>query len=283
VRSKLFVPGTRPELFEKAMNSGADAVTFDLEDAVTIERKSEARANVAAFVRQPRQGGPLVIVRLNARHTPFYEEDLSGMMLAGVDMLNVPKIEQAEDVTIVADRMAKIETERNIAKPIGILANIETPRGVRMAADIAAASDRIKGLQLGFGDLFEPYGISRTGMAPDMIRLTVRFAAAESGVPVYDGAFPAVADVEGFRAEAESARRLGLSGKSCIHPTQIAMANEVFFPSAREIADARKIVDAAEEKFAGGMGAFVMDGVMIDEPYVVRARALLRLADERTA
>ena len=106
----------------------------------------------------------------------------------------------------------------------------------------------------------------------------MRFAAAEANLPAYDGAFADVADREGFRAEAEAARRLGYSGKSCIHPTQVAIANAAFAPTATDIAKARHIVEAGERHFAEGRGAFLLDGVMVDEPFIARARAVLAQA-----
>lgn len=279
MRSKLFVPGSRPELFEKAIASGADAVSFDLEDAVVPERKTEARAAVASFMSERRSGAPLLIVRVNPVGSPYFEEDLKALVLTALDVLNLPKTESGDEVRDVSARIAAIETQRGLRRRIGILANIETPRAVRLAAEIATSDSRLIGLQLGFGDLFEPCGIDRKDpVAAAAVKLTVRLAAAEGNIPLYDGAFPPVEDLAGFRAEAESARRLGLAGKSCVHPSQIAMANEIFFPTAKETDAARRVVAAAEERFSQGMGAFMVDGVMVDEPYVARARALLAVA-----
>lgn len=283
VRSKLFVPGSRPELFEKALQSAADAVTFDLEDAVVAEKKAEARDNVARLLHEQHKGWPLVIVRVNPLSSAHFEADLAALVRPGLDVLNLPKVENAAEIVATAEKLARMERDRGIGRQIGILANIETPRGVRLAAEIACAHRRIVGLQLGFGDLFEPFGIDRSDLAAaTALRLTVRLAAAEGNVPLYDSAFPAVEDAAAFRAEAEAARRLGLAGKSCIHPSQIAVANEVFFPTDKERAAASAIVTAAEQKFAAGIGAFMMDGIMIDEPYVARARAILEIGSERS-
>jgi len=280
VRSKLFVPGSRPELFEKAIASGADAITFDLEDAVVPERKAEARAAVASFLSERRPGAPLLIVRVNPIGSPYFEEDLNALVLPALDVVNLPKIESGHQVREVSALIADLVAQRSLERQIGILANIETPRAVRLAAEIATSDSRLVGLQLGFGDLFEPFGIDRRDpVAAAAVKLSVRLAAAEGNLPLYDSAFPAVEDLAGFRAEAESARRLGLAGKSCIHPSQIATANEIFFPTAKEIDAARRIVTAAGERFSQGMGAFMLDGVMVDEPYVARARALLAIAD----
>lgn len=273
MRSKLFVPGSRPELFPKAVASGADALSFDLEDSVAMDRKAEARQAVAAFLREwagdTRQ---TMLVRVNGLASGLFAADVAALAGCGVDMINVPKVESADDVRQALDV---------IPGDMKILANIETPRGLRLAAEIATADARIAGLQLGFIDLFSQCGIdsSETG-AKYSIRLAVRLAAAEAGIAVLDSAFAEVRDLEGFRAEAEAARRLGFSGKSCIHPTQVTIANEVFAPSTDEIAEAEKILAALRER---GDGVFLLDGQMIDKPILERARAVVRSAESLKA
>lgn len=277
MRSKLFVPGSRPELFEKAYLTAADAISFDLEDAVAADRKADARRFVAESLGRPR-GGPhkTIIVRVNGFDSAHFEADLEAVAREGLDVVNLPKIESAGQVRRVSERLAEIEKARGLGRPIGILANIETPRGVRLAAEIASADPRIVGLQIGFGDLFEPYGIVRHNRnAVDAIRLAVRLAAAEAGLPAYDSAYVGVDDPEAFQDEARQARELGLAGKSCIHPRQIPLANAVFSPTPGEIEKARKIVAAANEMLPRGVGAFILEGVMIDEPFIVQARAVL--------
>lgn len=281
MRSKLFVPGSRPELFEKAYLSAADAISFDLEDAVAADRKSEARAFVAEALDKD-SAGPrkTIIVRVNGFESAHFDADLEAIAREGLDVVNLPKIESPDDIKRASERLAQLEQSRGLSRPIGILANIETPRGVRLAADIALADRRVVGLQIGFGDLFEPYGIARhSRMAVDVIRLSVRLAAAEAGLPAYDGAFVGVDDAEAFRAEAQQARDLGLAGKSCVHPRQVPIANAVFSPTAAEIEKAREIVAAAAEMLPRGVGAFTLEGVMVDEPFIAQARAVLAAAE----
>lgn len=281
MRSKLFVPGSRPELFAKAFASAADAISFDLEDAVAANRKEAAREAVRAMLAgRPAVCRQTLIVRVNAITGGDFEADLLAVARPDLDVLNIPKINGADDIRDVVAAVARLERERGILRPIGILANIETPRGLRNAAAIAAADRRVIGLQLGFGDLFEPFGIARREPAAcNAVRLAVRFAAAEMAIPAYDGAFVDVADLAGFRAEAEEARRFGYAGKSCIHPRQIAPANAVFAATDEQVARARRILAVAEEQLVQGVGAFLLDGVMIDEPYIVQARAVVAQAD----
>jgi citrate lyase subunit beta/citryl-CoA lyase len=281
MRTKLFVPGSRPELFEKALQSGADAISIDLEDAVTDDCKDQARMLTAAFLdRQAALPGSaaMVVVRVNGLSTAHFSADAEAVVRPGLAVLNLPKVESASEVRTVSELLARLEHDRGLAQPIRILANIESPRGLRLAADIAAASRRIIGLQLGFGDLFEPLGIDRDDLAAvRQVQLAVRLAAGEAGVDAYDGAFAAVRDIDGFRIEAEHARRLGFKGKSCIHPTQVAVANAAFSPREHEIAFAERVVAAWNEASSAGRGAIVVDGKMIDRPFADRAQAVLAL------
>ena len=281
MRSKLFVPASRPELFAKALASDADAISFDLEDAVQETRKVEARRAVQTFLQETplRPRGKVIIVRVNGLRTPHFEADMAAVARPEVDMINLPKPECAEDVRAAGAVLARYETERGIERPIGILPNIESPRGLRLAAEIASAHPRVIGLQLGLGDLFEPFGIDRTdALAVYAMQLAVRVAAAEAGVWACDTAYAAVKDPDGFTREAEAARRLGYIGKSCIHPSQVALANAVFRPSDAEIAAALLVVEAARCAESHGVGAFLVDGRMVDSPFIRRAEAILGAA-----
>ncbi len=278
MRSKLFVPGSRPELFAKALASGADAISFDLEDAVPPARKAEARANLANFLgRADLPAGKVIIVRTNAPSSPEFAADLVALAGRRVDMLNLPKVDHARDVTTAVVAMASLLAHEQAPE---LLINIETPSGLRHAADIGRAHPRVAGLQLGLGDLFENLGIDRRDPANlHAVLYALRMAAAEAGVFAYDSAYPDVEDEAGFRTEAGIARRLGYLGKSCIHPRQIALANAAFQPSAEEVARARRIVAAAAEAAQRGLGAFLLEGRMIDPPYLHRAQAIVAAAD----
>jgi citrate lyase beta subunit len=281
MRSKLFVPGSRPELFAKALASGADAISIDLEDAVVEERKAEARERVRDWLRaRPETTGALVIVRVNAMDTPHFEADIAAVVQPGLDILNLPKPQGADDVRAAVQAIERAERANGVTRPIRLLLNIETPRALREAASIAAASDRVMGLQVGLGDLFEPLGIDRReNAAVQQVLFTVRLAAGEAGVDAYDGAFANVKDTEGYLAEARLARRLGLAGKTCIHPSQVALANEAFRPSDAEIEHAVRVTRAAAQADASGTGAFLVDGRMIDKPFLQRARVVVSIAE----
>ena len=280
MRSKLFVPGSRPEFFAKAMAGEADAISIDLEDAVEESRKTEARAAVKEFLRWlPAGKSKTIIVRVNGIATEHFEADIEAIAGPGLDLVNVPMTESGDDVRKAAAAMTRIERSKGIARPIGILANIETARAFRLAAEIASADPRVAGLQLGFGDLLEPLSIDRYDPAVVLhFQLGVRLAAGEAGVFAYDSAFANIKDTEALRREAETARRLGYLGKSAIHPSQVPIINAAFRPTEAEIAHSLRVVDAAHEATAKGVGAWTVDGKMVDAPFVVRAEAIVALA-----
>ena len=280
MRSKLFVPASRPELFAKALASAADAISFDLEDAVEESSKPAARIALVNFFKTDLSNSEkLVVVRINSIDTPHFKDDIDAIACAATHVINIPMVEDPDTICEAAATLERIEKERGLKRPIGILVNIESPKGLRRAAELACAHARVMGLQIGFGDLFAPLGIvSCEPAALQAVRVAVRFAAGEAGVHAYDGAFVDIANKEGFKADAQAAQRLGFSGKSCIHPTQIAMANEVFRPSDEAIAHAVRVLEATTQKLSEGVGAFVVDGRLIDGPFITEAEHTVALA-----
>ncbi|MGE5615666.1 MAG: HpcH/HpaI aldolase/citrate lyase family protein [Bacillota bacterium] len=279
MRSKLFVPASRPELFAKAMKGEADMLSFDLEDAVDETMKDEARKELRKYLSTlPVNSGKTIIVRVNGLSSGHFEADLKAIVGPAVDMVNLPKCESAADVRACAGALAKLERKARM-EPTGILVNIESPKALRFAAEMAGASPRVQGLQVGYGDLIEPLNIDRyNARVIETIQLQVRIAAGEAGVWAYDGAYANIKDANGYREEAERARRLGFIGKSCIHPSQVPLANAVFRPSDEEIAHSLRVVQAARTAAERGVGAFTVDGRMIDAPFIRRAEQILAMA-----
>jgi citrate lyase subunit beta/citryl-CoA lyase len=282
MRSKLFVPAIRPELFEKALRGGADAVCFDLEDGVSNDRKDEARGLLNSFLSdQTPSSAPFLLVRTNPATSKYFREDTASIAWPALVAIALPKVESADEVLTAAAYINELELSRKIAAPIGILPTIESPRGLRFAAEIASSSPRVIGLQVGFADLLEPLGIqSDKAFARNQIRLLLRLAAAESGLECYDSAYPNYRDLAGYQNELQAAFSLGFSGSSCIHPTQIAAANLVFTPSAESIAHAERVVAAAEEALQRGDAVTSLDGKMIDQPFITYARRLVARSRE---
>lgn len=281
MRSKLFVPGSRPELFAKALASHADGLSLDLEDAVAESLKDQARQALGTFIGQAGASHPAktLIVRVNPMDTSHFAADIDAVVRPGLHAINLPKPESIDSVKAAIDAIKQAERAHGVTRPIGILINIESPWALRHAAELALCDARIMGLQLGLGDLFEPYGITRTEpVAVHQAMFAVVMGAAEAGVAAYDSAYANIADAQGFREEAEMARRLGFQGKSCIHPNQVALANAAFCPSEHEIAHALEVVKCAEVAHANGVGAYKVQGKMIDAPFERRANAIVKQA-----
>ena len=272
MRSKLFVPGARPELFAKALFSDADAISYDLEDAVPADGKVAARERLADFLRGDiaRASDKRLIVRINALDTPWGRDDLAALVDGAVHLVNLPKAEHPDAVR-----------EAAAAIDLPLLVNIESPAGLRRAGEIAAAHPRVAGLQVGLNDLFAPLGIDRSDPRHVHAALwQVRLAAGEAGCFAYDGAWPALDDEAGFRAEAELGHSLGYLGKSCIHPRQVPIANAIF-GSGSAVAHAHRLLAAAQAAELRGHGAFAFEGQMIDRPAIDRAKAVVAAAGEQ--
>ena len=267
-RTFLFVPGDRPDRFGKAVTAGADAVVLDLEDAVGPQAKPGAREHVACWLAQGHQA----VVRINAAGTPWHASDLAmvrarpGAVLA----LMVPKAEDPAELTALS---------RALPAGTGVIPLVESAAGVLRAADVCAVPGVIRPA-FGSVDLAAQLGVSHD--VPDALshaRSAVVLGAAASGraAPV-DGVTTGIADDRGLRADLERALRLGFTGKLCIHPGQVAVANEYLSPSAAETAWAGQVVAAA-----GDGSVTVIDGQMIDRPVVLRARAILARAGRPAA
>jgi len=276
MRSKLFVPCSRPEFFAKALAGDADAVSFDLEDAVPADGKAAARERLVECLRSESARGSAkrLIVRVNAPDSRYFADDLAALANVRVDLVNLPKVESADIVRAVAARLE----DQGIAA--GLLLNIETVKGLARTAAIADADPRVIGLQVGLNDLFASLDIARHDQRHVHAALwSIRLGAGEASRIAYDGAWPDLRDDDGFRAEAILARSLGYLGKSCIHPRQVAIANDVF-DRGDDLARSRRLLAAAADAGARGHGAFLFEGAMADAPAIAAARDMVRRAGD---
>lgn len=257
-RSWLFVPGDRPERFEKAVASGADQVILDLEDAVAEAARPQARAEVATWL-----GEGSAWVRVNGSDTPAHQIDLDAV--AGRPGLRGVVLAKAEDPSAVRALREHLPADR------GIVALIESARGLsRIDALAAAGVDR---LAFGSVDFALDIGADHDERALLFARSSLVVAGRTAGLPgPIDGVSTAVRDAEATAASAHAARSLGFTGKLCIHPAQVAWVHGAFAPGEAELAWARRIVEAAE---AADGGAVSVDGEMVDAPVLARARVLL--------
>ena len=262
-RSYLFVPGNRPDRFEKAWQSRADAVILDLEDAVQSAHKDLAREAVASWLSPARP----VYVRINGAGTPWFERDLEVVGMPGVLGIVLPKAELPEQVEQVA---ARLTSEARV------LPLLETALGVWNAGALAQAP-RVERLAFGSVDFQLDTGI--TGDQEELLYARSRLVLASriaSILPPVDGVTMALDDLTRLRDDVVRARRSGFGGKLCIHPKQVETINRGFGPTEAERAWARRILEAVE---ATGAGAFRLDGELIDRPVIERARSILTQGD----
>ena len=281
MRSKLFVPGTRQDLFLKVLSGEADAISYDLEDSVAEAGKATARERLGEFLRgeAARGSAKTLIARVNPLHSAHFQADVQAVAQGGLAMLNLPRPESAADVLAAVAVLEQAEVRNGVAAPIKLLVNIETPKALRCAAEIAGAHPRVVGVQLGLVDLFESLAMDRQDAASvHAAMFAVRMAAGEAGVFVVDSAFADIPNVEGFRHEAQRARAMGFVGKSCIHPSQVPLANAAFRPTDEEIAFSQKVLHTLAQAAPDRAGVFTVDGKMVDAPFISRARRTLAMA-----
>lgn len=278
-RSKLFVPGNRPDLMVKAEQSAADALSFDLEDAVPEAEKASARHATTQFLAQGRQSTKEMIVRVNAFDSGLMIEDILAVTVVGLDVVNVPKCDSPRDLYVADAVLRHAERSRGLAPgSVKLMPTLETPAGIRRAYEIAITTSRTIALQLGLGDLKAATGIVPQVARLNAVRTLVVLAAADAGVDAMDSAYPDFNDCTGFEADAGEARLLGFRGKSCIHPSQIESCNRIFAPSESELEEARALLAAYEEAKARGVGAISFRGRLVDSAHASEARKLLGAA-----
>jgi len=283
-RSWMFVPGHRQRMIEKALGLGADAIMLDIEDGVAPNEKDTARKLIGeALGRERLSGSPARFVRINAIGHARMEADLEAVVRPGLDGLVLPKVEGPEEVlkvqAVLKEREPALKIERDSVK---LLIAIESPKGLLNAPAIAACSPRVAGLMFGAEDFGREMGLptAREGEARDMLyaRSAMAVAAASAHVQAVDGVWVDLKDAEGLLGFARQSRRLGFSGMSLIHPSQIDPINATFSPTEEEIAYSRAVLEAFEEANARGDGSVAFGGQLIDRPIVERARRTLAMA-----
>lgn len=300
-RCQLFGPGSRPVLFEKMASSEADVINLDLEDSVAPTDKDAARANIIEAIGDVDWGNKTLSVRINGLDTPFWYRDVVDLLEQAsprLDQIMIPKVGCAADVYAVDALVTAIETAKGRAKPISFEVIIESAAGIAHVEDIAAASPRLQAMSLGAADFAASMGMQTTGIGGTqdsyyMLRdgakhwsdpwhwaqAAIVAACRTHGVLPVDGPFGDFSDDDGYRAQARRSATLGMVGKWAIHPKQIALANEVFTPSAEAVAEAREILAAMEEAKARGEGATVYKGRLVDIASIKQAEVIVRQSE----
>jgi citrate lyase subunit beta/citryl-CoA lyase len=276
-RSVLYMPGANERALEKAKTLPADALIFDLEDAVAPDAKEAARERVCAAAASGEYGTREVTIRVNGLDTEWHDADVRAAAKAGPAAIVVPKINSAREVHNI-ERALELGGAPAHTK---IWAMLETPVAMLHAEEIASASERLTVLVMGTNDLAKELHAEHVpGRAPLLGGLSLSLLAARaSGKVILDGVYNDVKDLEGFEAECLQGRQFGFDGKTLIHPGQLEACNRVFAPSEAEIAQARKIIDAFTQAQSAGQGVVTVDGRMIENLHVDNARRVLALAD----
>ena len=290
-RSSLFVPATSERFFAKGAASEADGIILDLEDAVSPDRKDAAREAAVAALNEIGWGAKIMTVRVNGVESGLTYKDVTALAenCPRLDMIKLPMVNGPEDVRFVSTLLDQIERGLGRARPILIECIVETPLGMENVSEIARAGGRLEGLSFGAGDYAAAMKMPNRSVGkpdPDYAMLAPgeggaggarhlldpwHFAMARlanacraHGLRPQDSAYADFKDAEGYRAACLRAAALGFEGKSCIHPSQIAIANEVFSPSPEQVAWARDLMAAMNASLEGGQGAVAMGGEMVD-------------------
>jgi (3S)-malyl-CoA thioesterase len=269
-RSVLYIPGSKERALEKAKTLPVDAIIFDLEDAVAVEEKVNARATLANALAAGGYGNRMRIVRINGLDSGWGEADAKAAAAMDCDAVLLPKVESAAQV----DALTAIVGD----KPIWAM--METPRGMINAPEIAA-HPQMQGFVMGTNDLAKEMNTRfRADRLPMMAGLSLSLLAAKAeGIVIVDGVYNAFKDDEGLRAECDQGRDMGFDGKTLIHPAQVDIANAAFAPSEAEIDLARRQIAAFEAAEASGQGVAVVDGKIVENLHVATAKATLAKAE----
>lgn len=300
-RCQLFGPGSRTALFEKMAKSEADVINIDLEDSVAPDDKETARKQVIQAIGDVDWGDKTLSVRINGLDTPYWYRDVVDLLeQAGerLDLIMIPKVGNAADIYAVDALVTAIERAKSRQKKISFEVIIESAAGISHVEEIAASSPRLQAMSLGAADFAASMGMATTGIGGTQehyymhhagqkywsdpwhwAQTAIVAACRTHGVLPVDGPFGDFSDKEGFYAQARRSATLGMVGKWAIHPSQVALANEVFSPSDEAVAEAREILAAMEEAKRSGAGATVYKGRLVDIASIKQAEVIVNQAE----
>ncbi|KGJ19599.1 L-malyl-CoA/beta-methylmalyl-CoA lyase [Paracoccus sanguinis] len=300
-RCQLFGPGSRTQLFEKMAASAADVINLDLEDSVAPDDKEQARKNVIQAIGDVDWGTKTLSVRINGLDTGWWYRDVVDLLEQAsdrIDQIMIPKVGNAMDLYAVDALVTGIEKARGRTKPIAFEVIIESAAGISHVEEIAAATPRLQAMSLGAADFAASMGMATTGIGGTQenyymaregqkywsdpwhwAQAAIVAACRTHGVLPVDGPFGDFSDQDGFRAQALRSATLGMVGKWAIHPSQVALANEVFSPSDAAVGEAREILAAMDAAQKSGAGAAVYKGRLVDIASIRQAQVIVRQAE----
>ncbi|MBM6740189.1 citrate (pro-3S)-lyase subunit beta [Enterococcus gallinarum] len=279
-RTMMFVPGANAAMLRDATLYGADSIMFDLEDAVSLKEKDSARTLVHFALKTFDYSNVETVVRINSLEAGG-AQDVEAMVLAGVEVIRLPKTETAQDILDVDAVITSVEKDNQI--PVGttkMMAAIESAEGVLNAREIAKASERLIGIALGAEDYVTNMKTKRypDGQELSFARNMILHAARAAGIAAIDTVYSNVDNVEGFQNEVQQIKQLGFDGKSVINPRQIPLVNAIYTPTDKEIQNAKEVIWGIREAEAKGSGVISVNGKMVDKPIVERAQRVIALA-----
>lgn len=280
-RSMLFVPGSNAAMLSNSFIYKPDSIMFDLEDAVALKEKDSARLLVAHALQHPLYQEIETVVRVNPLDSEFGLLDLNAVVRTGVDVVRMPKTETAQDVVDMDNAITDIE--KACGREVGstkMLAAIESPLGITQANQIATASKRLIGIALGAEDYVRNLKTERSPEGIELLfaRCSILQAARAAGIQAFDTVYSNANNEEGFLKEAALIKQLGFDGKSLINPRQIELLHNLFAPTQKDVEQAKRIIEAAEEAEKQGSGVVSLNGKMIDAPIIDRAKLVLERA-----
>ena len=281
LRSWLFAPASNPKLLYSSVVYKPDAIIFDLEDAVALKEKEDARELLIEALKTINYGNIQIFARVNSIKTPFGFDDIKYLVKAGLRNIRLPMCDTPEEIKQVDEFLSKLEEENNIKRgTIVIAAALETPIGVYNAYKIAVASNRVIGISLGVEDFTRCMGIDRTKDEDELnyARGKVVLEAHAAGVACVDGVYTKIDDMEGFQIQCEKARSLGFTGKACIHPTQIPYVHKAYMPKQEDIEYSLLVLEEAKKTDINNGGVISLNGKMIDIPIIEKAQKIVALA-----
>ena len=307
-RSELAVPGSRPEIFEKAAASKSDAIFLDLEDSVAVEKKNKARESTLDAIRNINWKNKTLSVRVNPMDTIFFKKDIEkliGLNNQKLDLIMLPKVNSEKDVMKLEKIVSRLESLYKVKKKIGFELIIETAQGLINVNKIASSSNRIESLHFGAADFAASIGaktMSIGGTHNDYGTLSsisgknkrkfflndiwqvalfhIVVAAKANGLRAIDCPYGDFNDNEGFKALAKSSYSLGFDGKMLIHPKQIELSNKIFSPTEKELNDAKEMLKIIKKSSKSGKGAIAFNGKLLDIVSIKQAKNIVELNDK---
>ena len=277
-RALLYMPGDDRRKIEKATTLGVDSICMDMEDGVAANKKAEARAVIAQAMKELDFGKSDRCIRINSIGSGLEKRDLVAALATNPDSIVVPKIESADQVRWVSERMESYELSSNLSiGAIRLLIGVETAKGILNLKEIAEADKRLEAIIFGAEDYAASIGATRTKEGTEVLyaRSAVVTVCAANDLQAIDMVYIDFRDLEGLRVEAAQGAGLGFSGKQIIHPNQVVPVQEAFTPSDEAIEFAKRVVETFEASQKEGKGAYALDGKMIDMPLLKNAQKVL--------